>query len=151
MNGVNLTLEQGAFIIKDNIYESSDGFTNILTKSNVTYDKIQEDENKNKTFLLVIGYDIGKSDKKSSRYKTVKLILRRKEKIYGRGLTKDKLGNQSCNSSNNLTERLELLILQTKADHDEIIDETLNISKNLLSMNIIKKEQLDNFVFNYGK
>ena len=75
MNGVNLTLEQGAFIVKDSIYEFSDGFTNFLTKSNVTYDKIKEDENKNKTFLLDIGYDIGKGDKKSSRYKTVKHIL----------------------------------------------------------------------------
>ena len=50
MNGVNLTLEQVAFIVKDNIYEFSDGFTNFLTKSNVTYDKIEEDENKKKRF-----------------------------------------------------------------------------------------------------
>ena len=27
----------------------------------------------------------------------------------------------------------------------------LDISKQLLSMNIINQEQLDNFVFNYGK
>ena len=27
----------------------------------------------------------------------------------------------------------------------------LDISKQLLSMNIINEEQLDNFVFNYGK
>ena len=151
MNGVNLTLEQVAFIVKDKIYEMSDGFTNFLTKSNVTYVKIEEDEKKNKTFLLDIGYDIGKGDKKSSRYKTVKHILGGKKKIYGRGLTKDKLSNHSCNSSNNLTEKLELLILETKAGHDEVFDETLNMSKKLLSMNIINKEQLDKFVFNYGK
>ena len=137
MNGVNLTLEQVAFIVKDNIYEFSDGFTNFLTKSNVTYDKIEEDENKKKTFSLDIGYDLGKGDKKSSRYKTVKHILGGKEKIYGRGLTKDKLSNHSCNSFNNLTEKLELLILETKAGHDEVFDETLNTSKKLLSMNII--------------
>ena len=52
---------------------------------------------------------------------------------------------------NNLIKRLELLILDTKAGHDGLYDEMLNISKKLLSMNIIYQEQLDNFVLNYGK
>ena len=57
---------------------------------------------------------------------------------------------------NSLVERLELLILETKAGHDGSYNEMLNISKQLLSMNIINHyyyyfEQLDNFVFNYGK
>ena len=52
---------------------------------------------------------------------------------------------------NNLIERLELLILETKVGHDGLYDEMLNISKQLLSLNIIYKYQLDNFVFNYGK
>ena len=51
----------------------------------------------------------------------------------------------------NLKERLELLILETKAGHDGLYDEMLDISKQLLSMNIINQEQLENFVFNYGK
>ena len=46
----------------------------------------------------------------------------------------------------NLIERLELLILETKAGHDGFYVEMLNISEQLLSMNIINKEQLDNFV-----
>ena len=45
----------------------------------------------------------------------------------------------------------EVLILETKAGHDGLYDEMLDISKQLLSMNIINHEQLDNFVFNYGK
>ena len=50
MNGVNITLEQGAFLVRDNVYEFS-GFTDFLTKSHVTYDdKIEEDENKFKGF-----------------------------------------------------------------------------------------------------
>ena len=53
--------------------------------------------------------------------------------------------------TNNLVERLELLILETKAGHDGLYDEMLDISKQLLSMNIINQEQLDNFVFNYVK
>ena len=52
---------------------------------------------------------------------------------------------------NSLIERLELLILETKAGHDELYEEMLDISKQLLSMNIINQEHLDNFVFNYGK
>ena len=38
MNDVDITLEQGAFLVKDNIYEFSDGFIKFLTKSKVTYD-----------------------------------------------------------------------------------------------------------------
>ena len=52
---------------------------------------------------------------------------------------------------NSLVERLELLILEAKAGHDGFYDEMLDISKQLLSMNIINQEQLDNFAFNYGK
>ena len=52
---------------------------------------------------------------------------------------------------NNLIERLELLILEAEARHDGLYDELLDISKQLLSINIINQEQLDNFVFNYGK
>ena len=65
-----------------------------------------------------------------------------RDDIFGRGLN----GNP-----NNLVERLELLILKTKAGHDGLYDEMLDISKQLLSMNIINQEQLDNFIFNYGK
>ena len=65
-----------------------------------------------------------------------------RDDIFGRGLN----GNP-----NNLVERLELLILATKAGHDGLYDEMLDRSKQLLSMNIINQEQLDNFVFNYGK
>ena len=52
---------------------------------------------------------------------------------------------------NSLIERLELLILETKAGHDGLYGEMLDLSKQLLSMNIINQDQLDNFVFNYGK
>ena len=46
MNGVDITLEQGAFLVRDNVYEFSEGFTDFLTKSNVRYyDKVEEDEN----------------------------------------------------------------------------------------------------------
>ena len=149
MNKGVITLEQCAFLTKDNIYEFSDGFINFLTNPNVTYGDINEDENKIKNFLFDIGYDIGKGDKKSSRYRTIKNIMTEKVIVFGRELTKDKHDNHSCNSSDNLTERLELLILETKAGHDGLYDEMLNTSKQLLSVKIINKKQLDYFVFNY--
>ena len=65
-----------------------------------------------------------------------------RDDIFGRGLN----GNPK-----KLVERLELLIRETKAGHDGLHDEMLDISKQLLSMNIINQDQLDNFVFNYGK
>ena len=61
-----------------------------------------------------------------------------RDDIFGRGLN----GNP-----NDLVERLELLILETKAGHDGLHDEMLDTSKQLLSMNIINQNQLDNFVF----
>ena len=54
-------------------------------------------------------------------------------------------------NANNLVKRLKFLILETKAAHDGLYDEMLKISKQLLSMKIINKEQLDSFVFNNGK
>ena len=65
-----------------------------------------------------------------------------RDDIFGRGLN---------DNPNNLVERPELLILETKAGHAGLYDEMLDISKQLLSMNVINQDQLNNFVFNYGK
>ena len=124
--------------------EFSEGFTDFLTKSNITYDNVEEDENKIERFLKDIGYDLGKGDKKSARYRTIKRIMEVKDDVFGRGLN-------SNPNPNSLIERLELLILETKAGHDGLYDEMLDISKQLLSMNFINQDQLDDFVFNYGK
>ena len=141
MNGVKLIYQENAFIVKDNLYELSDEFINFLTNPDIVYGEIQEDENKIKRFLFDIGYDIGRGDRRSARYRAKKRIIGAKDDVYGRGLN---------SNPNNLVERLELLILETKAGHDGLYDEMLDISKQLLSMNIINQDQLDNFVFNYG-
>ena len=75
-----------------------------------------------------------------------------KDDVFGRGLNSNPNPNnqRSCHL-NGLVERIELLILETKSGHDGLHDEMLDISKQPLSMNIINQEQLDNFVFNYGK
>ena len=85
MKGVDITLEQGAFLVRDNVYEFSEGFTDFLTKTNITYDdKFEEDENKIKRFLEDIRYDLGKGDKKSARYRTIKRIMEVRDDIFGR-------------------------------------------------------------------
>ena len=57
-----------------------------------------------------------------------------------------KASGLSKSNSDNLIERLELHILETKAGHDGSYNELLNISKRLLSRNIINQEHPDNFV-----
>ena len=141
MNGVKLIYQENAFIVKNNIYELSDEFINFLTNPNIEYGEIEEDENKIIKFLFDMAYDLGKRDKKSARYRAIKRIMGVKDDVYGRGLI-------SNPNPNNLVERLELLILETKTGHDGLYDEMLDISKQLLSMNIFNQEQLDNFVFN---
>ena len=75
-----------------------------------------------------------------------------KDDLFGRGLNSNPNPNnqRSCHL-NGLVERLELLILETKAGHGGLYDEMLDTSKQLLSMNITNQGQLDYFVFNYGK
>ena len=152
MNGVKLIYQENSFIVKDNIYELSDEFINFLTNPNKKYGEVEEDENKIKRFLKDIRYDLGKGDKKSATYRTIKRIMGVKEDVFGRGLNSNpNPNNQRTCHLNGLVERLELLMLETKAGHDGLYDELLDISKQLLSMEIINQEQLDNFVFNYGK
>ena len=59
---------------------------NFLTDPNTTHGDIEEDENKIERFLLYIRYDVGKGDKNSSRYRTIKRILLGKDGVFGRGL-----------------------------------------------------------------
>ena len=141
-------------------------FINFHTNPNIKYGEIKEDENKIKRFLFDNGYDLGKRDKKSARYRAIKRIIGVKDDVYGRGLNsapdqgnclacheQSSLDNQKPSlfaDPNSLIERLKLLILETKAGHDELYDEMLDISKQILSKNVINPEELDIF-FNYGK
>ena len=154
MNGVKVTYQDNKFIVIDNKYELSYGLINFLTNEDVLYgDDIEKDETIIKKFLFDIGYDIGKCDKSSSRYRTMKRILGVKVDVFGKGLISidSNPNNQGTCHVNDLIERLKLLILESKAGHDGLYDEMLNISKQLFSMNIINQKQLDNFVSNYGK
>ena len=91
MNDVDITLEQGAFLVKDKIYEFSDGIIIFFTKSNITYnDNIEEDENKIKKFLKDIRYDVRKRGKKSARYRAINRIVGVKDDVFDRGLNSNK-------------------------------------------------------------
>ena len=96
MNGVKLIYQENSFIVKDNIYEFSDEFINFLTNPNIKHGEIEEDENKIKRFLKDIRYDLGKGDKKSARYRTIKRIMGAKDDVYGRGLNSNPNNQRSC-------------------------------------------------------
>ena len=68
------------------------------------------------------------------------------ETVYESGEEVEASGLSKANP-NRLIERLELLIQETKAGKDGLYDEMLDISRQLLSMDIINQEQLDNFGF----
>ena len=84
MNGVKLIYQEIAFIVRDNIYELSDEFINFLTNPNIKHGEIREDENKIKMFLKDIRYGLGKRNKKSARYRTIKRIMVVKDDVFGR-------------------------------------------------------------------
>ena len=120
-------------------------------------------ENKKKQFLRDIGYK-QRGETKSNRSKVIRRLsfnfASRRRDSFSSESTVDNSNEEeeevkaSClteTDPNNLVERLQLLKLETKAGHDGLYDEMLDISKQQLSMNIFNQEQLDNFVFNYGK
>ena len=135
INGVKITYQYKTFIVNDNIYKFPYGFINFLTNSDVLFDDdIEENETIIKKFLFDIGHDIRKGDKKSSRYRTIKLILVLKDDVFGKGLNSTDINpsNQRSCLVNDLIEILELLILETKAGHDGLYDEMLDITKSII-------------------
>ena len=61
-------------------------FINFLTNPSIKYGEIEEDENKIKRILFHIGYDLGKGDKISARYRAKKRIIGVKDDVYARRL-----------------------------------------------------------------
>ena len=134
-----------------------------ITNKNVTERVIKCDENEINRFLRDIGYK-QRGDTKSNRSKverrlSISIASPRRESFSSESTVYDtnkeeeevKASGLTKTDPISLVERLELLKLETKTGHNGLYDEMLDISKQLLSMNIINQEQLDNFVFNYGK
>ena len=73
---------------------------------------------------------------RSSRYRAIKRILGVKDDKFGKGLKSIDINphNQRSCHVNALIERLELVILETKAGHEGLYEEILNISKQLCLM-----------------
>ena len=53
INDVSIPREQGAFLVKNIVYDFSDGFINFLTNQHGLHDNIEEDENKFTGFYLI--------------------------------------------------------------------------------------------------
>ena len=107
VNGVKVTYQDNSLRIKDNIYEFSYGFINFLANKDLLYDEIEEDETIIITFSVHIGYDIGKGDKKSSRYRIIKLILGIEDDVFRKGLNRIDINpnNQRSYQVNDLIQR----------------------------------------------
>ena len=177
INRIDVSLVPDGTKMKGNVYDFSKGFLMFIINKDITERDIKGDENKMKQFLKDIGYK-QRGDTKSNRPKLIRKMLASigeptyqvisiptssEDEKYQRGTCDideeetDYETDKQIEASglrnpnpNNLVERQELLILKTKAGHDGLYDEMLIISKQLLSMNIIKKEQIDNFVFIFG-
>ena len=168
INNVPTRITPNGIKLRNNNYDFTKGFLMFITNENLTERDINGDENKIKRFLRDIGYK-QRGDTKSNRSKVIGRLLisiasTRRESFSSESTVYDTNGEEeeeeeeeikasglTKTDPNILVERLELLILETKAGHDGLYDEMLDISMQLLSMNNINQEQLDNFVFNYGK
>ena len=161
INGVDVSLTPKDIKLNGRIYDFSSGFTLFVTNKNVTEKDIRGKGNKIGLFLNDISYNRKRGDIKSNRVK----LIRRIETSFAqtrrnpRHQTVDSSSEETVNESgeeveasglskanpNSFIERLELPILATKAGYDGIYDEMLDISRQLLSKDIINQEQLDNF------
>ena len=167
INGVDVSPAPNGMKMNGRVYDFSRGFNLFVTNKDVVEKDIRGEGNKIRLFLTDINYNRKRGDTKSNRVKLIRRIetsfaLPRRnprhhtvdsnseETVYESGEEVEASGLSKANP-NSLIERLELLILETKTGHDALYDEMLDISKQLLSMNNINQEQLDNFVFNYGK
>ena len=160
--------------LRNNNSDFTKGFLMFINKKNVTERDIKCDENKIKRFLRDIGYK-QRGDTKSNRSKVMRrlsiIIASPRRDSFSSELTvydtyeeeeedeeeeeeeeeEVKASALTKTDPNNQVEKLKLLILETKAGHDGLYDEMLDISKQLLSMNNFNQEQLDNFVQSSNK
>ena len=118
-----------------------------VTNKDVTQKDIRGKENKIRLFLTDIKYNRKRGDIKSNRVKLIRRIEtslalpRRNPRNYSVDSSSEEtvydcveeVESKGLIKADSLIERLELLILETKAGHDELYDEMLNISKQLLS------------------
>ena len=151
INNVRTHITPNGIKLRNTNYDFTKGILVFITNKNVTKRDKKVDKNKIKRFLMDIGYK-QRGDTISNRSKVIRRLTNsiksprrdsfssestvydtneeeEEEEVKASGLTKT--------VPNILIESLEFLILETKAGHDELYDEMLDISKQLLSMNII--------------
>ena len=144
INGIDVSLVPDGIKMKGKVYDFSKGFLMFTTNKDVTERNIKGDENKIKQFLKDIGYK-QRGDNKRNRSKLIRRMFAsigepssqvisipnsNEEEKYQRDTSDDEeetdyetdkqieaIGLRNPNP-NNLVERLELLILETKVEHD---------------------------------
>ena len=155
INGIDVSLVPDGIKTKGKEYDFSKGFLMFITNKDLTERIIKGNENKIKQFLKDIGYK-QRRDTKSNRSKLTRRMFANigepssqviqipnsskdekcqrdtsddeEETDYETDKQREASGLRNPNP-NNLVERLELLMLETKAGHDGLYDEMLNISK----------------------
>ena len=165
LNCIDVTLVPDGIKMKGSVYDFSKGFHMFITNKDVTEKDIKGDK-KVKQFLKDIGYK-QRGDTKSNRPKIIRRMFASngepssqvisipnysEDEKYQQDNSDDEeetdyetdkqieAGGLRNPNPNNLVERVELLIIETKAGHDGLYDEMLDISKQLLSRILLIKD-----------
>ena len=186
-----------SILIGNNEYRLTDGFIKFLTSKNVSRENIDVEQVRN--FLRDIDYSLGKTDKKSVRYKSIKSVLSsgawkpsassspnwvkpirptadpnlierepsvdsESEEQLNTTLYEDVQGEDTYISGNGLQQtyvflssdpvflldRLEVLIAESSAGNNNVLNEILAIGEELHRQKEVTDEEYQNFLSNFG-
>ena len=185
MNNHLIRFTNESILIGNNEYRLTDGFIKFLTSKNVSRENIDVEQVRN--FLRDIDYSLGKTDKKSVRYKSIKSVLSRSgevrpnpnlierqpsverepsesEEQLNTTLYEDVQGEDTYISGNGLqqtyvflssdpdflVDRLYILIAESSAGNNNVLDEILAIGEELHRQKEVSDEEYQNFLTNFG-
>ena len=197
MNNHLIRFTNESILIGNNEYRLTDGLIKFLTSKNVSRENIDVEQVRN--FLRDIDYSLGKTDKKSVRYKSIKSVLSsgawkpsassspnwalpirptadpnlierepsvdsESEEQLNTTLYEDVQGEDTYISGNGLQQtyvflssdpvflldRLEVLIAESSAGNNNVLNEILAIGEELHRQKEVTDEEYQNFLTNFG-
>ena len=198
MNNHLIRFTNESILIGNNEYRLTDGLIKFLTSKNVSRENIDVEQVRN--FLRDIDYSLGKTDKKSVRYKSIKSVLSsgawkpsassspnwalpirptadpnlierepsvdsESEEQLNTTLYEDVQGEDTYISGNGLQQtyvflssdpvflldRLEVLIAESSAGNNNVLNEILAIGEELHRQKEVTDEEYQNFLTNFGE
>ena len=188
MNNHLIRFTNESILIGNNEYRLTDGLIKFLTSKNVSRENIDVEQVRN--FLRDIDYSLGKTDKKSVRYKSIKSVLSsgawkpsassspipnlierepsvdsESEEQLNTTLYEDVQGEDTYISGNGLQQtyvflpsdpdflldRLYILIAESSAGNNNVLDEILAIGEELHRQKEVTDEEYQNFLTNFGE